>query len=135
VTKDIEQHDERGPALFQPDTLLASQYFDRIRRRAEHHAEKMLMIAVLEDAVHTYLKYARSPEPRHRELFTEAEEWVENPDASWLYSFQNICDVLGLDADYVRRGLRASRTRRTAPSEPVIALRDDDERYRGAGGG
>jgi hypothetical protein len=128
-------HDERAPAAFEPDTLLASQYFDRIRRRSEHHGEKMLMIAVLEDAVNTYLKYAGSPDHRHRELFAEAKDWVESDDQSWFYSFRNVCDVLGLDATYLRRGLRTAEVR-GQHRDPVIQVRsrDDDEPLRGAGG-
>ncbi len=90
--------DERLGGLFQPDTLLPSQFFDRVRRRTEHEGERRLMIAVLEDAVSVYRKQAGVLEGRNRETFLEAEEWIEDQDRSWLFSFQNICDVLGLDA-------------------------------------
>src|SRR5437016_14557482 len=97
--------DERLAGLFQPDTLLPSQFFDRVRRRSEHDGERRLMIAVLEDAVDVYRKQAGARDARAQQLFHEAEEWIEDPDQTWLFSFQNICDVPGLDADYRRRGL------------------------------
>ena len=46
-TRDITAED-RVQELFQPDTLLPSQYFDRIRRRASADGERRLMVAILE---------------------------------------------------------------------------------------
>src|ERR1700758_2846214 len=103
--------DERLGAIFQPDTLLPSQFFDRVRRRSEHEGERRLMIAVLEDAVDVYRKQAGARDPRGEQLFQEAEAWIDDPDRTWLFSFQNICDVLDIDADYLRRGLRAWKQR------------------------
>jgi hypothetical protein len=120
--------DERlGAAIFQPDTLLPSQFFDRVRRRTEHDGERRLMIAVLEDAVDVYRKQAAATDERGAQLFAEAEEWIEDPDRSWLFSFQNICDVLDIDADYLRRGLHAWKERaRGGRPVRVVSLRDDD---------
>ena len=118
--------DERLGGLFQPDTLLPSQFFDRVRRRTEHEGERRLMIAVLEDAVSVYRKQAGVLEGRNRETFLEAEEWIEDQDRSWLFSFQNICDVLGLDADYLRRGLHAWKTQALEDrSGNVVSIRTD----------
>jgi hypothetical protein len=35
----------------------------------------------------------------------EAEEWISNQDRSYPFSFDNICDALGFDANYMRQGL------------------------------
>src|SRR5690349_17704638 len=120
--------DERlGAAMFQPDTLLPSQFFDRVRRRTEHDGERRLMIAVLEDAVDVYRKQAGTPDERGTHLFAEAEEWIEDLDRSWLFSFQNICDVLDIDADYLRRGLRAWKDgARGGHRVRVVSLRTED---------
>jgi hypothetical protein len=128
--------DERLGGLFQPDTLLPSQFFDRVRRRTEHDGERRLMIAVLEDAVDVYRKQAGAKDPRGQQLFHEAEEWIEDPDRSWLFSFQNICDVLDIDADYLRRGLHSWKDRAgAARREPVVTLRADErEEMRKASG-
>lgn len=130
--------DERLSDLFQPDTLLPSQYFDRIRRRSQHAAERRLMLAVLEDAVDVYRKQAAAQQPRGKELFRDAEEWIENTDPSWLFSFQNICDVLDIDADYLRRGLHVWKQRATSSRpQPVVTLRttaDEEPELRKASG-
>jgi hypothetical protein len=123
----METHDndihERGSGLFAPDTLLASQYFDRVRRRRDLTGEQSLMCAVIEDAVDVYLKHAATDRPEHRRLFDDAERWIESGDRSWLYAFETICDYLGLHADYVRQGLRGwkARARREAAA-PAAAV-------------
>jgi hypothetical protein len=33
-------------------------------------------------------------------------------DRTWIFSFLNVCDALGLDAQYIRRGLQELRGRR-----------------------
>jgi len=128
--------DERLGAMFQPDTLLPSQFFDRVRRRSEHDGERRLMIAVLEDAVDVYRKQAGARDPRGEQLFQEAEEWIEDTDRTWLFSFENICDVLGLEAEYLRRGLRAwkHRVRSGAHRGQVVTLRAGEDELRKASG-
>jgi hypothetical protein len=112
--------EERAPALFEPDVLLPSQYFDRLRRSAEYGPERRLLVAVLEQGVNDYLKHAGAREPRELELWHEVEAWVEDRDASWLFSFENICHVLELEPDYLRRGLHTykERARRGVREEP-----------------
>jgi len=118
-----ERHDleERGGSIFEPDTLVPSQYFDRVRRRAAAgDGERRLMGAVLEDAVRIYLKHAGGPGERD-EVFREAEGWFEERGAGRLYAFENVCAVLDLDADYLRRGLRG----RKLPEPQSTAVADD----------
>src|SRR5207245_3056687 len=93
--------EERLGELFQPDTLLPSQFFDRVRRRVEHDGERRLMIAVLEDAVDVYRKQAAAQEARGQQLFREAEEWIEDIDSTWLLLFEILYVVLELCWDYV----------------------------------
>ena len=120
--------EERLAGLFQPDTLLPSQFFGRMRRRTEFDGERRLMIAVLEDAVDVYRKQLGATDARGQQLFREAEEWIENPDRTWLFSFENICDVLDIDAEYVRRGLHAWKERGVGHARGrVVALRADHE--------
>src|SRR5437016_4572671 len=65
--------EERLAGLVQPDTLLPSQYFDRVRRRGQYNGERRLMIAILEDAVDVYLKQAAAHDARGQQLFLEAD--------------------------------------------------------------
>src|SRR5688572_5814305 len=99
-------------SLFEPDTLLPSQFFAHFRGRGSAvRGEKRLMLAVLEDAIDCYQKFAFSREPRGREFFAEAEEWLFSSDHSWVFSYENICQTLDLNPDYIRRGLQEWRQR------------------------
>ena len=97
--------EERVTSLFQPDTLLPAQYFETFRRKSHLEPEKKLMLAVLEDAISCFQKYVFAREGKGKVLFQEAEEWVLDENSDWLFSFANICEVMGFDPAYIRRGL------------------------------
>jgi hypothetical protein len=40
-----------------------------------------------------------------KKLFRKAEDWILEKNAEWLFSFENICETLQLNPDYIRRGL------------------------------
>lgn len=116
--------EDRMASLFVPDTMLPSQYFDRVARRTEFDGERRLMIAVLEDAVDVYRKLAGAQDARRQQLFHDAEQWIESEDRSWIFSFHNICDVLGIEVEYLRRGLRSIKQQALARGQ-VVVLRTD----------
>lgn len=68
--------------------------------------ERRLLFAVLQDAVDMFFRYRRSQTIRGQRLFRETVTWFLATDRSWLCSFESICDHLGLDADYIRLGLK-----------------------------
>src|SRR5262245_34549584 len=65
------------------------------------------MLAVLENAVEHFQKYALARKPSRKQLFQDAEEWFLDKDNDALYSFENICDTLGFHPDHIRKGLMA----------------------------
>src|SRR5262249_31617575 len=67
--------------------------------------EKRLMIAILTDAIDCFLHYG-SVHKRRGRVVHEAEQWLLSGDPEWIFSFENICDFLGLNASYLRRGLQ-----------------------------
>jgi hypothetical protein len=89
-----------------PEAILPTQFDDLRATIAARPPEHRLMFAVLEDAVHLYLAGRGSGTIRVRRLFDEAERWITSDDASWPFSFVIVCQVLGLDADCIRAGLR-----------------------------
>jgi hypothetical protein len=104
--------EERVTSLFQPDTLLPEQYLETFRRKLHLEPEKKLMLAVLEDAIACYQKYIVARDGKGKILFQETEEWVLDGNGDWLFSFANVCDTLGFDPDYLRRGLLEWKTKR-----------------------
>jgi hypothetical protein len=120
-----DQHEDRMAGLFAPDTLLPSQYFDRVRRGGEYDGERRLMVAVLEDAVDVYRKQVGATDHRRQQMFRDAEAWIEDPDRTWIFSFENICDVLGIDSGYLRSGLRSFKKQAGGDRGRVVQLRPD----------
>src|SRR4051794_19763966 len=97
--------DDRMRSLFQLDPVLPAQYQNTFQRRFPLLPEKTLMLAVLEDAVDCLQKYASARNPKTRQLFQEAEEWILEQDSEWLFSFDQVCSTLGWNSEYIRHGL------------------------------
>lgn len=97
--------------LLQPDTLLPSQYFAALKRKGSHEPERRLAIAVLQDAVDCYQKHLRARDRKARQLFLDAEEWITSNDRTWPFSFDNVCDLLQINPEYLRRGLAVWKER------------------------
>ena len=105
----------------EPEVILPTQFFATLRRDAPRKGgEYRLVVAVLEDAVDCFQKYAFAVDKRGRRIFEEAKRWIiddakasEGKNDSG-FSFEQICGVLGLDPAYLRRGLQRWRDARIA---------------------
>jgi hypothetical protein len=125
--------DAGGPVIgVEPETVLPSQFFDRLQVDASLQPEKRLMLAVLEDAVGTFQKYVNVHSRHARRLFTEAEEWFASADADWPFAFVNVCQALGLDSDYIRSGLWRWRDGRPASADSIKIVRFPFRRVNGS---
>ena len=73
---------------------------------------------------------------RNRQLFLDAEDWIDDNDRTWVFSFLNLCDVLDLDGDYLRRGLHALKAQAAeAPRRlPMLTVDEEPELRRASGG-
>jgi hypothetical protein len=94
--------------MFEPDVLIPGQY--RALQGKVLSAEPRLLFAVLEEAIHSYKTHIRAMRPRDRQIFREAEEWIESVDTQWFFSFENVCEILGLSADSVRQAMQEWKT-------------------------
>ena len=119
--------DDRIGSLFQPDTLLAEDYFSNFRRKIPLEPERSLLLAVLEDGVRCFQENLFAISGKRRTLFDEAREWIFSDDDSWFCSFVSICTLMNFDPDYLRRGLRhwEAEARKAAQkdSQPVESER------------
>jgi len=77
--------------------------------------ERRLLLAVLEEAIRTYQRYALANDHRSVTLFSHVEEWFASEDSEWMFSFVAICDALGLETTFLRAGLRRLRDDQTGP--------------------
>jgi hypothetical protein len=93
-------------SMFENDVLLVSRYFESIRKKTLD-PEKKLMLALLENGIEYFQKYIDGNRPREKRRFREAEEWIMDKSATgWCFSFENACEMLRLDPEYVRKGVR-----------------------------
>ncbi len=83
--------------------------------------ERRLVLAILEEAVRSYQRYAFATNRRVRRLFGETCEWFDAKDDPWIFSFENICHALDLDPDHIREGLTRWR-RDQAPRRPLVTV-------------
>jgi hypothetical protein len=95
-----------GTPPFEPDILLPAQLGSASCRNRVLHGERLLMLAVLEDAVECYRTHRRALTPYARRLFEETRKWLDSTDRSALFSFETICDALEIHPDYIRRRVR-----------------------------
>jgi hypothetical protein len=93
-------------SLFQPDVLVPSQYLANTKSKTYREPEKKLMLAVLEDALWCFQNGLFSRDnKKKRFLAGEAEEWIMEEYGDWLFSFNEICELLGLEPRYLRKRL------------------------------
>ena len=98
---------EQTRSLFdQPDVILIHEYLQVYQSSIAHTPEMRLIAAVLEDAIDCYLKYWSANTRRGKRILGEAELWIFGQDDDWFFSFENICDMLKIEPDYIRRVLR-----------------------------
>lgn len=112
MTQAATQLENGLPRLFEPNTLLPSQFFTALQRRSARTPEQRLMFAILFDAVSVYCRERDPATSKERRLLRETERWIRSTDRTWVFSFLRICDALDLDASYIRRGLRDLRDSR-----------------------
>ncbi len=108
-------------SIFEPSTLLPSQFFAAMRQKAEADGERRLMFAILEDAIECFQKHLWAEDHKRRQLHLDAESWFLEDDPSWLFSFVNICDVFEIHPVFLRQGLLAWKTKQLAEGGMSLA--------------
>src|SRR5713226_3550326 len=102
-----ERMDVDGPlgSLFVPDVLTPAQYYDERRDDSAIRPVKRLMLAVLEDALRCFQNNATATAGRRKRLFMEAEEWLCGNGGEGPFSFETVCETLGVEPKFLRGGL------------------------------
>jgi len=95
-------------------SVLPSQSGDLTRRHVSVvEGERRLLLAVLEDAIRTYLTARAPSNPVQQAKFREVCSWFESAQdgRAGLFSFRTICELLGIDSGRLLKGLRSKRAR------------------------
>ena len=105
---------EKVLALFEPDAVMPVQYFETLRRKIPIEPEKLLMWAILEDAIESYRRYFSPGRGKPNGKLVELESWIFDAGGNSLFSFDNVCETLSIDPQYLRGGLRRWQERQSA---------------------
>jgi hypothetical protein len=113
-------YDDFLARILEPDVFLPSQFYGTGNLSRKLEGEKRLMIAVLKDAVECLDKYRDARSSSGRSHYLNALEWVEDKRTDWLFSFTNICDLLGFDPDYMREVLLKRENKYVKPAPRTL---------------
>lgn len=92
--------------LFEPDIILPTQ-INGVSERGICGGERRLMAALLSDGIEAYVSQCRGVRSRWtHDAGVDAEEWIDNNDQSYVFSFDVVCECLGIDPQYLRSGLK-----------------------------
>jgi hypothetical protein len=88
-----------------PSDALAENFFGPVSLTTVC-PEAALMCAVLEDAFFCFQKQFEIERSGMQRTAQEAEEWFFSDESYGLFSFVSICTVLGLEPEFIRKGLK-----------------------------
>lgn len=97
-------------SLFVEDSLIPHEYLE-ISRSNFRTAEQKLALAILEDAFYLLEKVgpkvllADNPRRKHKVLYQETFEWFFDVEQEGVFTFQNVCDYLKFNPEYIRKGI------------------------------
>jgi hypothetical protein len=87
------------------DVLLPIQYFGALGDGGLR-SEQRLMLAVLVDAINILRGWNGLGGGRKRRVFGEAAHWVNLKGTQNPFSFDSVCEAVGIDSDMARERLR-----------------------------
>lgn len=88
-----------------PDLLLPDQFFSDRLLLGPVSGELALKWAVFADGLKQYWELAADYKSHDSEEFLEEEKWVLAEDNAWPFSFSNLCETFGLQAESTRHAL------------------------------
>jgi hypothetical protein len=89
-----------------PEQILAVQFAGLWHRRARSSSEA-LAVAVLAQAIDDLRVYGKSRDRAGARAYLDAYRWVLSTDRTYVFSFINVCEFLGLSPQAIRRGILA----------------------------
>lgn len=92
-----------------------------MRRRQGLDGERRLLLAVLEDAVECYLKNMNAKDRRRRVLFYEVCNWMNTKNRVGLFTYETLCEALGIEANRLRAALEKRRRGLNASDRQPVA--------------
>lgn len=109
ITWEANAFDQGTVVPFVPELIMPEQFVATSGWKTQHQGERRLLMSLLKDAVECFQKHLMASDHRGQALYRNAERWLLEEDTGALISFEEACDLLGLDARYLRAGLQRWR--------------------------
>jgi hypothetical protein len=100
------------------DARLDPDYVSQVCGRRYNEGEKRLMLAVLQEALNNFVQFRAAKDLVGQERFREVERWFFDQKTDWLYSFNSICENLGISSSYFLVGLRRLKGAKASALHP-----------------
>lgn len=97
-----EKESEMRSNLSEQDTLVPDR-FASVFGQNTGSPEKRLILALLAGALWELQDAVRLEHRRDDPAFQRLESWFFSRDRAWPFSFENVCEHLDIDADWIRR--------------------------------
>ena len=108
---------------YRHDILAFHEYWQVHLPDRYHQPEIELMRAVLENGLHCFFTNVQRRTRKERKIFAETESWFFLPQREeGVCDFENICSLLGIDPNYVRRGLTLFKSAYQIPDKSGAAI-------------
>lgn len=109
---------------------LDGDFIDNVWKTRVRNGEQRLMLAIMKEALDSFFKHLGATDKKGKAIFQEVEGWIREKDNDWIFSFENVCESVGINASYLRAGL----FRRKASARHSMFY-DAEEKLAAAGGG
>ncbi|HLH78628.1 MAG TPA: hypothetical protein VKV28_17650 [Candidatus Binataceae bacterium] len=96
--------DSNSAIHFDSLLVLPEQFYEH-RFLTGQRGEYRLLMAVLQEALRTYLTNRGSTSGKRCYEYWEVRRWFESRQTNFLFDFQTICELFSIDADALRRKL------------------------------
>lgn len=125
--------------MLEPDIMLPAQFFGNVPSLIDKSGEYRLLWAVLADAIKCFQTFVHARTRKGRRLFEEVECWIMHQEIQPTvaddakprpFVFKEVCDVLGLEAEYLRAGLRRWQHAQTSRSVSLGEVTRCDQQLR-----
>ena len=105
-------------------------FLDDVCKSRARSGEERLTLALLQDAIHSFFKYLRATDGKEKEILAETEGWIFEKNSDWIFSFENVCETLGISASYLRAELRRRGELESKRGEPQKYMRHANRAHR-----
>jgi hypothetical protein len=87
---------------FRADAVMPAQFYPARRGSAQVEPIMRLMGGILADAVRSFQRNFEAKSPSRRQEYREARFWIFHDKADGPFSFEDVCDALGIDPRRLR---------------------------------